>query len=92
MWSKLAALFTSLQKGALKNILTGAGVMLGSNIIFLSVFATAVNVLRNSVGSVSGDVLGLAHLAGFDIAMSLILGAIVTRLTLNSSKLALRKA
>jgi hypothetical protein len=31
-------------------------------------------------------------LAGFDVAMSLILGAIVTRLTLNSQKLMLKKA
>lgn len=91
MWSKLAALFTSLQKGALKNILTGAGVMLGSNVILMSTFSAAFNVLQGSIGSVSGDVLGLAHLAGFDIAMSLVLGAIVTRLTLNSSKLALKK-
>ena len=49
-------------------------------------------ILKNSVNSVSADVLGLAHLAGFDVAMSLILGAIVTRLTLNSQKLMLKKA
>jgi hypothetical protein len=91
MWSKLSDLFTSLQKGTLKNVLTGAGLMLGTNAIFLTAFATAVNVLKNSVGSVSADVLSLAHLAGFDWAMSLILGSIVTRLTLNSSKLALKK-
>lgn len=92
MWSKLSDLFTSLQKGSLKNVLTGAGLMLGSNAIFLTAFSTAVNALKNSVNSVSADVLGLAHLAGFDVAMSLILGAIVTRLTLNSQKLMLKKA
>lgn len=91
MWSKLADLFTSLQKGTLKNVLTGAGLMLGTNAIFLTTFSAAVNVLKNSVNSVSADVLSLAHIAGFDIAMSLILGAIVTRLTMNSSKLVLRK-
>ena len=53
MWSKLSDLFTSLQKGTLKNVLTGAGLMLGSNAIFLTAFSAAVNVLKNSVGSFS---------------------------------------
>ena len=92
MWSKLSDLLTSLQKGTLKNVLTGAGLMLGSNAIVLTAFSTAVNTLKNSVNSASADVLGLAHLAGFDVAMSLILGALVTRLTLNSQKLMLKKA
>ena len=92
MWSKLVTVINSLQKGSLKNMLSGAGLMLGTNAIFLTAFQTAVNQLKNTVNSVSADVLALAHLAGFDIAMSLILGAIVTRLTLNSSKLALKKA
>jgi len=91
MWSKLVDMFTSLQKGSLKNILSGAGLMLGSNAIFMTTFETAVNALRNSTNSVSSDVLSLAHLSGFDWAMSIILGAIVTRLTLNSSKLVLKR-
>ncbi|MGA4854244.1 DUF2523 family protein [Acinetobacter haemolyticus] len=91
MWSKLAALFTSLQKGLLKNILLGAGLMLTTSGIFMTAFGAAVNSLRNSLGGVSADVLALAHLAGFDLAMSIILGAIVTRLGLSSSKLMLRK-
>lgn len=92
MWSKLVDILTSLQKGTLKNVLTGAGVMLGSNIIFLSAFSAAVASLQNSVYAVSADVLSLAGLAGFDIAISTILAATVTRLTLNSQKLMLRKA
>ncbi|MFW1942424.1 DUF2523 family protein [Acinetobacter guillouiae] len=92
MWSKLVDILNSMQKGTLKNVLSGAGLMLGSNAIFLTTFSIAVNALKNSTGSISADVLGLAHLSGFDIAMSLILGAIVTRLTLNSQNLALKKA
>ncbi|AWA47940.1 DUF2523 domain-containing protein [Acinetobacter junii] len=91
MWSKLADLFTSLQKGALKNILTGAGLMLTSSTLVFTAFAAAVNALRNSLSGVSADVLSLAHLTGFDVAISLVLGALVTRLTLNSTKLALKK-
>ncbi|MDO6642362.1 DUF2523 family protein [Acinetobacter guillouiae] len=92
MWSKLVDILNSMQKGTLKNVLSGAGLMLGTNAIFLTTFSVAVNTLKNSTGSISSDVLGLAHLSGFDIAMSLILGAIVTRLTLNSQNLALKKA
>lgn len=91
MWSKLVDIFTSLQKGSLKNVLGGAGIMLASSAIFMTAFAAAVNSFRNSLGGVSADVLALAHLAGFDLAMSIILGAIVTRLSLNSSKLMLKK-
>lgn len=91
MWSKLTDLFTSLQKGFLKNALTGAGVMLASSALVFTAFASAVNALRNNLNSVNADVLSLAHLAGFDIAISLVLGALVTRLTLNSTKLALKK-
>lgn len=91
MWSKLVDIFTSLQKGQLKNMLTGAGIMLTSSAIFMTAFAAAVNQFRNSLNGVSGDALALAHLAGFDIAMSIILSAIVTRLSLNSSKLMLKK-
>lgn len=91
MWSRLAALFTSLQGGLLKNILLGAGLMLTTSAVFMTAFATAVNSFRNSLSGVSADVLALAHLAGFDLSISIILGAIVTRLTLNSSTLMLRK-
>ncbi len=92
MWSKLVSILNSLSKGTLKNVLTGAGLMLTTNIVVFSTFQTAVNVLKNSVNSISADVLGLAHLAGFDVAMSLILGALVTRMTMNSSKLILKKS
>ena len=91
MWSKLADLFTSLQKGTLKNVLTGAGVMLTTNVVVLATFQAAVNSLRSGLNSISADVLSLASLTGVDIGMSLILGAVVTRLTLNSSKLVLKK-
>ena len=82
--SSLSTLLSSLQKGFLKNVLTGAGVT-------LSTAGITLTALRNNLNSVNADVLSLAHLAGFDIAISLVLGALVTRLTLNSTKLALKK-
>ena len=86
MASAISLLFKTL-----KNVLTGAGVMLTTNVLVLTSFGAAVNALRGSFNSVSADVLSLASLTGIDIGMSLILGAVVTRFTLNSSKLVLKK-
>lgn len=91
MWSKLVAIFTSLQKGTLKNVLGGAGLMLTSSALFMGAFTTALNQFKNSLNGISGDILAIAHIAGFDVAMSIILGAAVTRLSLNQSKIMLRK-
>lgn len=91
MWSKLVDIFTSLQKGTLKNVLSGAGIMLTSSVMFMTAFSAAVTTFKNTLNGVGGDVLALAHLAGFDLAMSIILSAVVTRLSLSSSKLMLKK-
>ena len=50
---------------------------LASSALVFTAFAAAVNALRNNLNSVNADVLSLAHLAGFDIAISLVLGALV---------------
>ncbi|PJF05138.1 DUF2523 family protein [Acinetobacter seifertii] len=92
MWSKLVSIISSLQSGSLKRILGGAGIYLASSAMFITAFGAAVNTLRSSVSGISGDVLALAHLAGFDVAMTIVLSAVVTRLSLNSSKLVLRKS
>ncbi|HFD2142373.1 DUF2523 family protein [Acinetobacter baumannii] len=89
--SSLATLFSSLQKGFLKNVLTGAGITLGTSGALLLVLNTAVTTFKNSLGAISATVLNLAGLAGFDYAFSIILGAIVTKYVQNSSKLTLRK-
>lgn len=90
MWSKLVQIFTSLEKGFLKNALTGAGIMLTTTTIFLGAFTRALNAFETSTYSLSADLLGLAHLTGLDTAMSIILGATATRLTLSQQKLMLK--
>lgn len=89
--SSLSTLFSSLQKGFLKNVLTGAGVTLATSGALLVVLNQAITVFKNSLGVISATVLNLAGLAGFDYAFSIILGAIVTKYVQNSSKLSLRK-
>lgn len=90
--SSLSTLFSSAQKGFLKNVLTGAGVTLATSGIVLTALNTAINQFKSSLNGIAGTVLQLAGLAGFDIFFSLILGAIVARYVQNSSKLFLTKA
>ncbi|MFU8928300.1 DUF2523 family protein [Acinetobacter puyangensis] len=89
--SSLSTLFASLQKGFLKNVLTGAGITLATSGALLLVLNTAVTTFKNSLGGIPVTVLNLAGLAGFDYAFSIVLGAIVTKYVQNSSKLSLRK-
>lgn len=87
----LISLFKSLQNGWLKNVLTGAGLTLGTSAVTLTALNTAVSKLRSDLNSVSSDLLMLMHLMGIDVAMSIIIGAIITRYTMQATKLTLQK-
>lgn len=92
MWKILAGLLISSQKGFLKNLLVGAGLMLVTSAAMMAAFSVAVSNLKSSYGSISSNVLGIAHIAGIDVAISIILGAIVTRIGLSASKLSIQKS
>ncbi|MCU4597193.1 DUF2523 domain-containing protein [Acinetobacter radioresistens] len=87
----LSSLLQDLQKGALKNILTGAGVALTTSSISYLAFQQAVNAVQQQSYGIPGDLIAILHLAGFDIFFSTVLAAIVTRLSLNAGNLALKK-
>lgn len=86
-----ASIITSLQKGSLKNILTGAGVGLATSSISYMAFQQAVNAVKNQAYGIGGDIIALMHIGGFDIFFSTILASIVTLLTINAGKLSLSK-
>lgn len=88
---RLTDIFASLTKGSLKNILGGAGLTLATAGITLTALNTAVSQFKSNIGHAGVQVLQLAHLAGFDVAISLILGAIMTRYTQKSANLVLKK-
>ena len=90
--SSLSTLLSSLQKGFLKNVLTGAGVTLTTAGITLTALNTAIDQFKNSLGDMATTLVQFAGLAGVDVAFSLILGAITARYVQNSSKLFLSKA
>lgn len=88
----MISLFKGLQKGWLKDVLTGAGLTLGTSAVTLTMLQTAINHLRSGLNGISADLLGLANIAGIDVAMSIILGAIVSRHTIQATKLTLQRA
>lgn len=87
----LISLFKGLQRGWLKDVLVGAGLTLGTSAVSMSALNIAVNRLKTDLNSVSNVLLSLMHLMGLDVAMSLVLGAIVARHTIQASKLTLMK-
>lgn len=92
MWSKLSAVLDSFNKGFLKKLLAGAGIGLASSAVFMTAFTALLNSFQNSLGGVSYTILSLAHVAGIDTSLTILLSAMVTRLALNSSALSIRKA
>ncbi|MBJ9909526.1 DUF2523 family protein [Acinetobacter bereziniae] len=75
--SSLSTLLASVQKGFLKNVLTGAGVTLGTAGISLAILNTMLTQFKNSVGSLPVVLLQMAGVTGLHIYFSLVLGAIV---------------
>lgn len=91
MGNLLAGILKNLNRGWLKTMLTGAGVTLGTTGVSLVAFGKVVDTFRDSVTGMPPMALAFAHMAGIDVAMSIILGAYVAKLTVGNSKLALKK-
>lgn len=89
--ASLSTIFSSLQKGFLKNALTGAGLTLATGGAILTALNTAIDQFKSSLGSVSSSLLQLAGVAGFDVAFSIVLGAIAARYVQNTAKLYLAR-
>lgn len=87
----LSTLLSSLQKGFLKNALTGAGLTLATGGTILTALNTAIDQFKSSLGAVSSSLLQLAGLSGFDVAFSIVLGAIAARYVQNTAKLYLAR-
>lgn len=89
--ASLTTIFSSLQKGFLKNVLEGAGITLLTAGSILTALNTAIDQFKASLGDISTALLGLAGICGFDIAFSIVLGAIAARYVQNSAKLYLAR-
>jgi len=86
----LKAFFTGLLGGSLKTILTGAGLGLASAAISMAVINYYIDQTVSAAGGL-GTFASLLGIAGFDVALSIIFSAIVLRITINSTRLTIRK-
>lgn len=89
--SSLSTIFASLQKGFLKNVLEGAGITLLTSGGILTALNTAIDQFKSSLGAVSSSLLQLAGVCGFDVAFSIVLGAIAARYVQNTARLYLAR-
>lgn len=76
---------------AIGKLLTGAGIGLASSAFIITFLNYYLNKSLGQLNSLPGDVLGLAALSGVDVGISMIIGAVIARVTLNSSFLKLIK-
>lgn len=91
MFSILANMLKGINKGWLKSVLLGAGLTLGAAAGSMTFINQLIGMFRTNANSIPADILGLAHVAGFDYAISIILGAIVASVAMNAGSLSLRK-
>lgn len=89
--ASLSTIFASLQKGFLKNVLEGAGITLLTSGGILTALNTAIDQFKSSLGAVSSSLLQLAGVCGFDVAFSIVLGAIAARYVQNTARLYLAR-
>lgn len=86
-----AELLKNFNKGWLKQVLTGAGLTLGTSAITLTSLNSMITFFKSNIGQIPATILGLAHIAGLDVAISIILGAIVASHVQAMGKLTLQK-
>lgn len=83
---------TLLLSGAFRSILVGAGLGLATSQIILSLTNKYINAGITGVSGIGGSMIAFLGLSGADVALSIIIGAVVARATINSLKISLVKA
>ena len=76
---------------ALKRLLIGAGLGLASSQIIISIVRNFINDGISGISSGGGVVMSFLGLSGCDVALSVLIGAVIARATINSMGLTLKK-
>lgn len=87
----LAIVGGKLSSGFLKKLLTGAGLGLVTSAVSLTALNSLMSHLQSSYTAL-GIAANLLSLAGFDVGLSIILGAMVVKMTVGSGKISLGKS
>lgn len=85
MWRILTLVGEYLLKQSVKTMLLGAGLGLASTAGILTALNVYISRLQQQANSMASDAIALLALSGFHIAFSMVIGAVVFRLTLNAS-------
>lgn len=80
-----------LLKGSVKTALAGAGLGLASAVVMKTVLERYINQALQQMQGFDAVVASFLHLSGFDVALSVVIGALIARVTMNSMKLSLVK-
>lgn len=83
---------TLLLSGGIKTMLVGAGLGLATSQIILSLTNKYINAGLTGVSGIGGSMVAFLGLSGADVALSIIIGAVVARATINSLKISLVKS
>lgn len=80
-----------LLKNSVKTILLGAGLALATTAGMLATLDIFISRLQGQANSMASDAIQMLALSGFPTAFSMIIGAVVYRLTVNASLKVIKK-
>lgn len=81
-----------LASDLLRRVLLSAGLGLATAAFFTTILNIYIDRVINNLGGMPASVLGLLGLFGFDKALSIIIGALVMRASINAMSISVRKA
>lgn len=91
MFNNFHQLLDSFASGFLKRVLYGAGLTLGTSGVIAVTLNKMIESMQDSATNLPPFAVAMADLAGLDLYISAVVGAIVTRYTLKSSNIVLQK-
>lgn len=92
MGKLLLLVFNFALESAVKRLVVGAGLAIGTMTIIQTLFNLRLQAAINASGSLDSAVLGLAAIAKLDICISILLGAAASRAAIAAASLTMRKA
>lgn len=90
-FDNLHELLDSFLSGALKKVLIGAGLTLGTSGTIMITLNKLIDNMRDAQTHLPPLAVALADIAGLDYYLSFVLGAIMTKMMLKSSQLTLQR-
>ena len=91
MGKLIYSFLTLLLGSSFRRVLVGAGLGLASSVGIKALLDNYITSYISNLNSISSNILSILGLAGIDTAISVIIGALITRATIKSLSLSLTK-